>query len=94
MANQQTIDKVKLALRVVTSAFDSEIDDLIDAGLADMGIAGITEDDDTNALILRAVITYCRVNFGSPEDYDKLKASYDEQKAQLQMATGFTDWEA
>ncbi|MBR2706753.1 MAG: DNA-packaging protein [Mogibacterium sp.] len=94
MANQQTIDKVKLALRVVTSAFDSEIDDLIDAGLADMGIAGITEDDDTNALILRAVITYCRVNFGSPEDYDRLKASYDEQKAQLQMATGFTDWEA
>ena len=29
------------------------------------------------------------VNFGSPSDYDRMKASYDEQKAQLQMATGY-----
>ena len=94
MASTSTIQKVSLALRIVTTAFDSEISDLIDAGLADMGIAGITEDDDTDALILRAVITYCRMNFGSPEDYDRLKASYDEQKAQLQMATGYTTWEA
>lgn len=94
MASTSTIQKVSLALRIVTTAFDSEISDLIDAGLADMGIAGITEDDETDALILRAVITYCRMNFGSPEDYDRLKASYDEQKAQLQMATGYTTWEA
>lgn len=92
MASTSTIQKVSLALRIVTTAFDSEISDLIDAGLADMGIAGITEDDETDALILRAVITYCRMNFGSPEDYDRLKASYDEQKAQLQMATGYTTW--
>lgn len=94
MASTSTIQKVSLALRIVTTAFDSEISDLIDAGLADMGIAGITEDDETDALILRAVITYCRMNFGSPEDYDRLKSSYDEQKAQLQMATGYTTWEA
>ena len=25
-------------------------------------------------------------------DYDKLKSSYDEQKAQMQMSTGYTDW--
>lgn len=92
MASTSTIQKVSLALRIVSTAFDSEISDLIDAGLADMGIAGITEDDETDALILRAVITYCRMNFGSPEDYDRLKASYDEQKAQLQMATGYTTW--
>ena len=88
-----TLDKVKTALRVVTTAFDTEITDLISAAESDLGIAGITETASTaSTLVLRAVITYCRANFGSPEDYDRLKASYDEQKAQLQMATGFTSW--
>ena len=86
------LESVKLALRITTDAFDDEITDLIDAALADLGIAGITNLDEADALIKRAVITYCRVNFGEPDDYDRMKASYDEQKAQLQTATGYTDW--
>ena len=43
-------------------------------------------------LIIRAVTTYCRANFGQPEDYERMKAAYDEQKAQLRTATGYTDW--
>ena len=46
----------------------------------------------SDALVLRAVVTYCRLNFGQPDDYDRLKASYDEQKAQMGMATGYTTW--
>lgn len=86
------LESVKLALRITTDAFDDEIQDLINAALADLGIAGITNLDEADALIKRAVITYCRVNFGEPDDYDRMKASYDEQKAQLQTATGYTDW--
>lgn len=86
------LESVKLALRITTDAFDNEITDLINAALADLGIAGITNLDEADALIKRAVITYCRVNFGEPDDYDRMKASYDEQKAQLQTATGYTDW--
>lgn len=86
------LESVKLALRITTDAFDDEITDLINAALADLGIAGITNLDEADALIKRAVITFCRVNFGEPEDYDRMKASYDEQKAQLQTATGYTDW--
>ena len=48
--------------------------------------------DQTDPLIIRAVCTYCRMNLGNPENYDRLKASYDEQKAQLGMATGYTNW--
>lgn len=92
MANTTTLAAVKLALRVTTTAFDSEISGLIDAALLDMGLAGVSKDDETDALILRAVVTYCRLHFGQPDDYDKLKASYDEQKAQLGMATGYTTW--
>lgn len=86
------LDKVKLALRVKTTAFDSEITDLIAAALDDLGLAGVTNQEQTDPLIIRAVTTYCRINFGQPDDYDRLKASYDEQKAQLMMATGYTNW--
>ena len=85
--------KVKLALRVTTSAFDSEITGLIEAACADLGVVGVEVYQTTeDPLLTRAIITYCRMNFGSPEDYDRLKKSYDEQKAQLQTATGYTNW--
>lgn len=86
------IEKVKLALRITTTAFDSEIEDLISAALADLGIAGVENAVETDPLIVRAVITYCKANFGESDEYDRLKAAYDEQKAQFQMATGYTDW--
>lgn len=88
------LEKAKLALRITTDAFDSEISDLIEAGVKDLGIAGVTEvvDAASDPLVTRAVITYVRLHFGAPDDYDRLKASYDEQKAQLSMATGYTRW--
>lgn len=86
------LEKVKLALRIKTNAFDEEINDLINAALADLAAAGITSQDEEDPLIIRAVVTFCRANFGSPTDYDKMKASYDEQKAMMQMATGYTEW--
>jgi len=85
------IDKCKMALRVTTTAYDTEISEYIEAAKLDLGIAGVetvTED----SLINKAIMTYVRMSFGSPTDYDRLKASYDEQKAQLQNATGYTDW--
>ena len=81
------LEKVKLALRIKTDALDGEINDTIDAALADLELAGVSNLDTSDALIIRAVVT-----FGSAADYDRLKAAYDEQKAQLQMATGYTDW--
>lgn len=90
----EILNKVKTALRIVTDDFDDEILDLIQAALLDLGIAGVTNDDTTNALIIRAVTTYCKAHFGEPDQYDRLKASYDEQKAQMSMATGYTEWTA
>lgn len=93
------LSKVKLALRVTTDAFDAELSQLIDACIADMRIAGIsTETIGTEYLseqmVVMAVTTYCKINFGKIDgaEYDRLKASYDEQKKQLSMATGYTDW--
>lgn len=90
MAN--TLNAVKMALRVTTDAFDSEITELINAALLDLGIAGVDNNDVDDALVLMAVKTYCRLHFGEPEDFDRLKAAYDEQKAQMSTATGYTTW--
>lgn len=86
------LEKVKLALRIVTDKYDSELNDLIDAAKLDLGIAGVTVPDTLDALVSKAIITYCKMSFGLPEDWDRLKRSYDEQKAQLSNASGYTDW--
>lgn len=88
------IDDVRLALRLTTTKYDPELTDLINGGLSDLGVAGVTEDDTQDALIKLAVITYVKLHFGSPSDFDKLQKTYDEQKAQLSMATGYTNWGA
>lgn len=90
MANAATIlPKVKLSLRIVNDAFDGEITDLIEAAIVDLGIAGVKNTDLSKPIILQAVTTYVKLNFGSPEEYDRLKRSYDEQKAQLGMNTEY-----
>lgn len=86
------LEKVKLALRISTTKYDSELSDLIDSAKLDLGVAGVVIPATIDALVTKAVITYCKMSFGLPEDYDRLKASYDEQKAQLVTATGYTDW--
>lgn len=86
------LDKVKMALRISTTAYDTELTDLINAAELDLGIAGVILPDQLDALVSKAIITYCKMSFGLPEDYDRLKRSYDEQKAQLRTATGYTNW--
>lgn len=86
------LELVKLALRITTDAFDTELNLLIAAAQIDLGIAGVTLPAELDPICQRAIITYCKMNFGEPDEYDRLKASYDEQKAQLSMATGYTTW--
>lgn len=92
------LDKVKAACRVASNAYDEELTDLIESGLADMGLTDIKSavltDSDPDPLIRKAVITYCRMNFGYQDElaYERLKASYDEQKSQLLMSGSYTDW--
>ena len=104
------LSEARKALRISTTAYDSEIVGLIRAGYRDLQIAGVTfsgsvdftENESTGEwtdnsdldddLAMRAIITYVRMMFGSPADYDKVRESYDLQKTQLMHATGYTDW--
>ena len=87
-----------MACRVTSSVYDEELNDLIQAAFADMNITDIDEAklrdcDCIDPLIQRAVITYCKLNFGylDTEQYYKFKASYDEQKAQMLMSSGYME---
>ena len=91
MASAELINQAKTARRMATNAFDAEVERLLDAALLDLGCAGV-EGVENDLLVDQARITYFLMNFGEPDQYDRLKKSYDEQKAQLSTCTGYTDW--
>lgn len=91
------LNKVKLALLITSEDFDSELTDLIDAAVKDLNIAGVDNTSEpTDAIVSRAIISYVAYNFelihGSLQRSDAFKKTYDEQKAQLSMADGYTTW--
>ena len=95
------LNKVKLALLISSEDFDSELQDLIGGAILDLNIAGVDDeavvsDDPTDKLIMRAICSYCGYQFelmhGTLDRADAFKRSYDEQKSQLGMASGYTTW--
>jgi hypothetical protein len=103
------LQEAKLAMAITTSAYDGEIADLLDAGARDLKIAGVVlpgtvafvvtengvQDYSTlvDRLVMRAIITYARMNFRNPDDYERLRESYDMQKVQLMHASDYTDYD-
>lgn len=85
---------IKLALRITTTAFDSELSNLIDDCLAELAALGVIvpEQPEADMQILTAVIAYCKWLFGNNEDSDKWRAVYDRKLAQFKTMTGYTDW--
>lgn len=97
MTSEQVLTAVKLAMAITSDAYDDELTDLIGAAEEDLNSNGIKATDliaEGNSLVLQAIKTYCRVHFQSPADYDKLLASYEQQKGHMRMSTGYTVWPA
>ena len=87
------VAQAKKARRMTTNEYDDEVARLLEAGIKDLGVAGVEVPEQLDPLVSQAAIMYFLANFGEPENYDRLKANYDEQKAQLSMHTGHTVWE-
>ncbi|MNP59993.1 hypothetical protein D3C76_1550370 [compost metagenome] len=90
------LDSVKKALRISQSntAFDEEVSDLIEAARNDMRLSGVLTgkvEDDTDALIKRAIVVYCKANFGFDNpDAEKLTESFNMLKAHLTLSQEYT----
>ena len=88
------LDDIKAVLRigVAVTAFDTEITDLINAALTDLGLSGAVDEAivDTDPLIRRAVITYVKANFGwDNPDAERLQKAYDLLKGHLTLSTDY-----
>jgi len=94
MADPKILTDCKAALRIssTTTAFNTEITDLIAAAKADLGLSGILDEhlDDTEALVKRAIITYVKANFGwnNPEA-ERLQKSYEMLKNHLTLSADY-----
>jgi hypothetical protein len=86
------IDDIKAVLRITSTAFNTEITDLIASAKADLGLSGVLDDNiiDADALIKRAIITYCKANFGwDNPDADRLMESYNMLKNHLSLSCDY-----
>lgn len=84
------LDKVKMSLRIKTDTLNEEIYDLIEACKADLSMSGVKVIDETDALIQRAIITYCKANFGlDNEDSEKYQRSYNSLKEHLSLCADY-----
>lgn len=83
------LEKVKTALRVSGTAFDLEVQDLIDAAKADLQGVGV-EVIDTDPLHRQAVICFCKARYGyeDPNQADRYWASYEQHKIFLAVRAG------
>ena len=103
MTREAILAACRFACRLVNDTLDEEINELIDSALYDLEISGVANENDepytletADQLVITAIKTYVKLNLGdliSDVNYwTRLKASYDEQKAQLATCTGFTNW--
>lgn len=87
-------DDIKQTLRISKSnnAFDTEVQDLIDAARQDLKLAGIStekvdSEENIDPLIKRAITTYTKANFGYDNpDADKLKESYESLRNHMSLS--------
>lgn len=89
------LDDVKLELRIgpATTKFDFEIQGLIDAAKADLGLSGVLKVSDTEPLTKRAIVTYCKANFGwGNPDAERLLKAYESLKAHLSLSLEYAQY--
>ena len=80
----------KLALRITSNAYDSEITDLIEAAKLDLKGAGVVVIDEEDPLIKRAIIIYTKANFGLANlEAEQYQRSYDRLKTHLALSADY-----
>ena len=80
------LEKIKKSLRISISQLDDEVQDLIDAAILDLSISGVINFTDDDPIILRAIIIYCKANFGLDNaDSEKYQSSYNSLKNHLAL---------
>ncbi|MBU9724128.1 MULTISPECIES: head-tail connector protein [Bacillaceae] len=91
------VNDIKNLLRISSSnsAFDLEINDLIETARQELILSGVSSekaDSETDPLIKRAVSVYVKANFGwDNPDSDKLNNSFNMLKNHLSLSIEYTE---
>ena len=86
------LEKVKMALRFDDNNLDEEIQDSIDAAIADLKLCGVVESKIviTDPLIIRAIKTFCKSEFSSDErEANRYRYSYEMLRDHLTMSIDY-----
>ena len=92
--SKQFVYDVRRYLRISHTHFDAEITDLIGAARADLLLGGIVAakvEDESDAIIKRAIVCYVKAEFGlDNSDAAKYRDSYEMLKRHLQLSDEYT----
>ena len=87
------LERVKNAMRIDGADHDDELEGLIETAKALLKEAGVLESKiiDTDPLIRKALITYCKASFGNDsQNSEKFAWSFEEMKKLLSLLQSYT----
>lgn len=84
------LEKVKNALRISGDEHNDEVQDLIDAAKTDLVSSGVKKISEYDALIIRAIILYCKAHFGYDDMADRFMQAYEVLKIHLALSSEYT----
>lgn len=81
------LEQVKVNLRIISDKFDeAEIKPLIEAAKEELKAAGVKEMDMQDPLAQRAIVLYCKANFGFASDSEKYMAAYEKLRDAMALS--------
>lgn len=93
--SEQYVFSIRRYLRINHTHFDAEITDLIGAARADLllgGIKAVKVNDESDALIKRAIVVYVKAEFGLDNaDGEKYRESYNMLKRHLMLSSEYIE---
>jgi uncharacterized phage protein (predicted DNA packaging) len=87
------LEKIKLSLRIDGNILDEEIQDTIDAAIADLELSGILGSKivETDPLIIRAIKTFCKAEYSiDNNEAQRYRESYNMLKIHLALSREYT----
>lgn len=79
------IRRLKRSIRVKSESAEEEIEELAEACLVDLRLAGVIVTDQTEPLCSQAIKLYCKSHYGYDSDTDRFKASYESLKMAMAL---------
>lgn len=86
------LEKVKLALGITTTIFDSDINDNIASARMEMIRAGVSEEkanSDSDVLIIKAIKTYCAKEYYEGNEAERYLRGWNSQLENLRKSSDY-----